>query len=719
VKFARALRQLAPSLGLLVSYYLTAQIGLKLNAVHGYAALIWPPSGIALAGLLIWGLRLWPAIFLAAFLVNFGMGTPLPAGLGIAVGNTLEAVIGAWLLYRIPGFTPKLSRLIDVVGLGVLAAIVSTSISALIGVTSLWLAGVVPSHGFGVTFRAWWMGDAMGVLGIAPFLMVWTCAPPSKLERKKAIEAFLLVACVGLLSLVLFLAHLPIYPIFPLMIWAAVGFEQHGVTAASLLVTIIAVWSTMTGHGYFAGGPIHEGLIRMHSFNAILTVTGLSLGAIVLERETARFHDERTQRILSVLLAVTEGTSDPLFIKDQRSIYIYVNAAFARFVGKKIEEILGNGDLALFPKATAEHLASEDRKIMQTGETKTFEESIPSPDGERIFLVNKAPYRDSRGKIAGVIGNTHDITALERSISLSQATLESTQDGILVVNRQGKIVEFNEQFTRLWHVNPSLLHHRDDQKVLAIVLEQLRDPESFLQRVEELYSHPEAESRDLIEFKDGRIFDRYSKPQRLGDRIVGRVWSFRDITARMRAEREREEALFLEKRARNEAERAARARDELIAVVSHDLKNPLTGILAGIELIQKQDWIEPKGKRPLEMVGRAATQMNEMIRNLLDIYRIEEGRFGRVIEGQRVIQHAATLAAEAVDLQQALASEKGISLTPEIPCELPMIWVDATQMRRVFQNLIGNALKFTPAGGSVRVKAEATESNVVFSGLSS
>ncbi|MEK7841211.1 MAG: PAS domain-containing protein, partial [Deltaproteobacteria bacterium] len=127
---------------------------------------------------------------------------------------------------------------------------------------------------------------------------------------------------------------------------------------------------------------------------------------------------------------------------------------------------------------------------------------------------------------------------IENSLSLLHATLESTADGILAVNNEGKITTFNKKFVDMWRIPESIVASRDDNQAMAFVLEQLKDQEGFLAKVRELYSQPYAESDDVLEFKDGRVFERYSRPQLIGGESIGRVWSFRDVTERRKIEKE-------------------------------------------------------------------------------------------------------------------------------------------------------------------------------------
>ncbi|MDP9178641.1 MAG: MASE1 domain-containing protein, partial [Gemmatimonadota bacterium] len=155
-------------------YILAARAGLKLDAVGGFATLVWPPTGIALAALLIRGYRLWPGVAIGAFVANVLTGAPIPVALGITLGNTLEALLGAYALRRIPDFQRTLDRLIDAFGLLVIAAVMSTAVSATIGVLSLQLGGIISSSELAETWRAWWLGDMIGDLVVAPVILVWS-----------------------------------------------------------------------------------------------------------------------------------------------------------------------------------------------------------------------------------------------------------------------------------------------------------------------------------------------------------------------------------------------------------------------------------------------------------------------------------------------------------------------------------------------------------------
>jgi PAS domain S-box-containing protein len=219
------------------------------------------------------------------------------------------------------------------------------------------------------------------------------------------------------------------------------------------------------------------------------------------------------------------------------------NENFARSFGTQSADLVGKSDYDFFPRDLAEQYRAEDERVMLAGQGETLENKI-LVDGREVWeLVVKIPLRNEQGEVTGVFGSLWDITERKRAeaeiasaLSLLESTMEATADGMLVVNGQGGIVRTNAKFRTLWGLPESLLAANDDEAALQFVLGQLQEPDAFLTQVRALYATSEATSYDVLELKDGRVFERYSQPQRLDQAVVGRVWSFRDITERRQSE---------------------------------------------------------------------------------------------------------------------------------------------------------------------------------------
>ena len=273
-------------------YVVAARAGLMMDAVGGFATLVWPPSGLALAALLIFGRRLWPGILIGAFAANLLTGAPILVALGISAGNTLEAVLAVYVLRRIPGFEPSLERVVDVVGLIVFAAVLSTMVAATIGVTSLYFGGIVSLPHIAETWRAWWLGDLIGDLLVAPVLLVWARAPRKLGSLKRLLEASALGVSVIAASMLIFGTppgrgtgmFAQAYMFFPLLIWAALRFGQRGAVSTAFVVSVIAVAATATGRGPFVSPVLHESLFVLQTFMGVAAATFLVMGASISER---------------------------------------------------------------------------------------------------------------------------------------------------------------------------------------------------------------------------------------------------------------------------------------------------------------------------------------------------------------------------------------------------------------------------------------------------
>jgi len=281
---------------LFVAYAITARIGLSFDALGGIATTVWPPTGIALAALTLRGPRLWPAVFLAAFVVNANVGIPLSSALIIATGNTLEALMGAVLLRRF-GFDSRLDRLRDVMLLVGVAALGSTAVSATFGLLAAAIGGVRVAESYPAFWAVWWVGDVLGNLIVAPLIFAWSPAPRISRRPKRWIEAVSLLIATTLISLIFFrhtLGYQAIhgmvrgtYPIVPLLIWAALRFEQRGVTSALALVAAIAVSGAAAGGGIFGTESAPDRLLLVQSFMAVTAVSMLTLAAALAERRAA------------------------------------------------------------------------------------------------------------------------------------------------------------------------------------------------------------------------------------------------------------------------------------------------------------------------------------------------------------------------------------------------------------------------------------------------
>jgi len=275
--------------GLVVVYFLAGKLGLHFAFVHASASPVWPPTGIALAAVLLLGVRVWPAIFVGAFLVNVGIAGAIVSSIGIAAGNTLEAVIGALLVERYAGGAHAFERARNFLRFVVLAGLLSTATSATIGVTMLAVTGEAAWSSFGSIWLTWWLGDAAGALIVAPLLVLWATTPTGIL-RERPFEALLLFFVVAATGALVFahpaLRHYPLpFLCIPPLIWAAFRFGQREVATSVAVLATIATWATVRGTGPFVMGSDNESLLVLQAFMGTIAALTLPVAALVWERK--------------------------------------------------------------------------------------------------------------------------------------------------------------------------------------------------------------------------------------------------------------------------------------------------------------------------------------------------------------------------------------------------------------------------------------------------
>jgi len=287
-RMSQSLRRLALLLGLAVVYYLAAKLGLRFAYINSSVTTIWPPAGIALAAFVLYGYRVWPAILGAAFLANFTTtGAVLPS-IGIAVGNTVEGLLAAYLVNRFARGGRVFDRVRDILRFTLLAALVSTTVAASIGVASLALGGLVSWVDAPRVALTWWLGDAVGDIVVAPALILWIGVKPApSWSRRQTVEAIALAVITTLVAFALFGGVFPSrhYPLtvvlWPVMIWVAFRFSPRESATAMLIVSVIAILRTVNHVGPFSIYSTNESLVLLQMWTGVTAVTSLVLAAVV------------------------------------------------------------------------------------------------------------------------------------------------------------------------------------------------------------------------------------------------------------------------------------------------------------------------------------------------------------------------------------------------------------------------------------------------------
>ncbi|MFA5805653.1 MAG: PAS domain-containing protein, partial [Melioribacteraceae bacterium] len=278
-------------------------------------------------------------------------------------------------------------------------------------------------------------------------------------------------------------------------------------------------------------------IINYEGENAIL--------GIVTDITEHKYAEGSLQKERLLLRTVIDNIPDSIYCKDIAGRKTLANVTELSYSGVKTEkEILGKTDFDFYPKELAEGFFSDDQLVIQSGQPiLNREEYLLDEKGEKQWLLtSKIPLKDEKGIILGLVGIGRNITTRKRAeealreneIKLN-VILQSTADGILAVDGNGKVIKTNGRFAQLWNIPQSLIDSGDDNVLLDFILDQLVNPEDFISKVKKLYNSTE-EDLDMLLFKDGRIFERYSAPLIMSDTSIGRVWSFRDITEHKHAE---------------------------------------------------------------------------------------------------------------------------------------------------------------------------------------
>lgn len=342
------LPRVASALLILVIYFLAGKASLRLAFVHPSATAVWLPTGVTLAAFLFLGNRIWPGIFLGAFLVNLTTAGSVATSIGIAAGNTLEGIAGAYLVNRFARGLKAFDSTQDVFKFALGAGMISTMVSATLGVTSLCLGGFASWASYGSIWLTWWLGDGVSDVVVTPLLVLWCRRPTLRWTRVQIVEAavlFVLLVAVGRVvfgGLASFRGtHYPLdFLCLPLLVWAAFRFGEREAASATFILSGIAIWGTFNGYGPFTVPLSSDSLLFLDLFIAMLALTGLALAAATTERNRAA---ERFARVV-------ESAPNAIVAVDQRGKIVLVNSQAEKIFGYEGMELVGRSVEVLVPE---------------------------------------------------------------------------------------------------------------------------------------------------------------------------------------------------------------------------------------------------------------------------------------------------------------------------------------------------------------------------------
>jgi len=752
-------RTLAAMIGMAAIYFWAAKLGLSMAVTAEQVSAVWPPTGIALAAILLLGHRIWPGIWLGAFMVNATANEPLGVAFGIALGNTLEAMIGAWLLLQCVAFDKSLERLKDVLGLIVLAACLSTAISATIGVVSLCLGGVHPWTSFASLWSVWWLGDAMGNLVVAPVVLT-LAAPLSFSSRRRTAEAVALALGLVAIGLIVFNArtlldsahYSLVYTIFPFVIWAALRFGQRGATAVTCVASVFAIWGALHGVGPFGSGAIHDRLMSLQAFLGIVAVTGLLLAASLAERR----RDEERKSVLHAATQILAESSTlveaaPRIIQricsslawhlgaiwelDRESavlkcagVWHVGSATFPAFqdatkqrtfemgVGLPgrvwasgepawIPDVVQDGNFPRARVASLEGLHAAFGFPIRLGAEihgviEFFSPQIRQPDEDLLRMMSTIGIQ-----IGQFIERRQGYEEVRRSEALKTGVLESALDAIITMNHDGMIVEFNPAAEKMfgWARSEAVGKPLVDLIVPPSKEKHRQGMANYLatgigpalDKRLELHGLRSDGTEFPIELAVSRI--SFSGPPMFTGYI-------RDISERKRLEDE------LRGRA-DQLLAADHRKNEFLATLAHELRNPLAPIRNGLQIWRLDPGDPEVMEQVRDMMERQLAQMVRLVDDLLDLSRISNG----TIELRRERIELGRIVQQAVETSRPIIEQAGHNLTIDVPPGAIYVDADLTRMAQVFSNILNNAAKYTEPGGKIHLIAQRDDSEAVVS----
>ncbi len=706
------------------AYFVLAKLGLQLASVNPSASPIWAPSGIALAAALLGGLRVWPAIFVGAFAANAITAGTLETSALIAVGNTLEAVTGAFLIGRWAGGSNAFRTPAGVAKFALVVVGPATVTSASIGVVTLSVAGFAAWQNFAPIWVTWWLGDAAGALVVTPAIVLWAQSGRRAFRRGELVP---LAAVVGATVAVGLIAFSPLLPrseyssplgflaILPL-VWTALRRGPRDTATASLILTGFTIWATLEHSGPFGQMGINESFLLLLTFMISLSVPSLALSADVAMRRASEESLRRTQaeldrRVKERTAALADANIHLQEAQrlanlgswswDVRQDRVAWSDQLFEIYGVPRKAFMGTVDqfLSFVHADDREHVEDSIDGALRSGKPFSHEERIVRPDGGVRYLQSTGEVvRDEKGAPIRMLGVCLDVTerkkaerALRQSEQSYRLLLRGVRDyAIYMLDPQGHVLSWNAGAARIKGYEADEIVGQNYERFFTDEDREAGEPRRTL---EIAAREGQCESQGWRVRKDGSRFYSTSVIDAIRNdagQLVGFAKVTRDITEQRQAqialEETREQLAQVQK---------MEAIGQLTGGIAHDFNNLLM-IVSGYAQILQGRLKEAKDKQAIEAIRAAASRGEKLTRQLLAFSRRQ------------------TLMPVVVDLRQRIDAVRDMlvpSLRGNIKLEYDIedkVWpveVDLGELELALVNIAVNARDAMPDGGAITLSA--------------
>jgi PAS domain S-box-containing protein len=678
------------NLVILIVYTACGKLGLMLAFDNPSATAVWAPTGIAVASMLIFGYKVWPAIFFGAFLVNTTTAGSLFTSFFIAIGNTLEGLAGVYLMRRFSQGKNTFYRVQNVLKFTIIALVV-TPISATIGVTTLLFGGLTDFDNYLSVWLTWWLGDASGLLIVAPFIITWFSKFKFDLfDKKKVLELITWFSCLYLVEEIVFQGIFPHpYILIPIFVWIVFRFGQRGGITSILIVAFLAIFHTLNSSGPFAinAPTLNAALLSLQTFLGVSTISILVLASAILESQDAELIIKYNEKRLTHLL---EKSADAFALLDEIGTITYASPSTERLLGyTQIENLGKNAFEFIHPDDVVSTRQAFFQLIqMKPGESITAEYRFRRKDGQWRWMVGVGTNLLDDPSIKAIVVNYHDITKrktaeekIQQENAENEALLDSIGEGLVATDKDGKITYINRAFEEL-------LGWREEEVVGQLVKDIviIQDDKGKMVTDEKrplflsLRDKKKVTNTYNIMRKDKVLFPAVivASPVVLNDQVIGAIKVFRDITQEKEIDQ---------------------AKTEFVSIASHQLRTPLGISKWYLEAIKSEDYFKTlpvKGREYINTVYESNERLLYIVRNLLNIARIDQGK-GR--EEPAEVDIIETIK-EVIKRNQVNISKKSITMDIRETL-LPKLYLDKKKFADVLENLISNSIKYTKEHGKV------------------